>query len=229
MFLDGGRATMSSKKPRVDHFANARRITLLGLPSIHRCQFCESRGKTCFIDPLEMPGKCAECVRRKRACVPVTLETLDAIGDKLADDLARDRKEWQRLFEAMGQLQARIARNERLQQENNRQSSEKFDCVARELEESGDLEPPGSEGVDWSFLRSSPTPAAGESLLPFEREVRYPAEIVEVVSRPIVPDAVPSLVGRGVPDVVFYLLPCLSEVAQRFPRAFFLGIPFPLD
>jgi hypothetical protein len=104
----------------------------------------------CWGDPADMSGKCAECVRRKRPCVSTSLDTLDAISDRIVDDIKQTEAERERLLEAVALLQAKLLRLRALQKDNNRKTASQLACIAREMEESGELVP--SSSLDWNAL-----------------------------------------------------------------------------
>ena len=142
---------MSSRKSS-DRHSRHRRILANPFNALVPCDFCSSRNRCCvyIADFSLMP--CAECARRGKECVTSSWEKLDRVDDDLAAKIEADKKEMDettrealRLFSRMSELQARIDRNSKVRDANNKLLNAKIACVSREVSSSDGNPPPDLE------------------------------------------------------------------------------------
>lgn len=87
-------------------------------------------------------NKYAECTRRRKPYITTSQAAIDYTYDKLTKELASDKQTRDELFERLAEIQARIARKQRLKDSADKQAKEKLECLVRESVESGKLSSP---------------------------------------------------------------------------------------
>jgi len=127
---------MTSRQQR-DRLRNAAHTRSFQYENPSPCDHCCERNKTCLIMPSG-EGKCAECERRGRPCVSSSWVALDRAGDNLSSKIAEDEGRVERLLDELDEVRRRLVRNRKVQEQNNKKASDKWECLVRETAESGE-------------------------------------------------------------------------------------------
>ncbi len=134
--------------------ALAKTILQFGIiPSI-ACERCSSTSKVCI--RMEGRPKCAECTRRGRPCVPVSLESLNRVHEKLESQLDKAEAEHAAQLDVLQRLNSKILRLRTTIRQNKSRAVRKAQCVAAEL---------GSDNDGITDDETSSEPANFDSLL----------------------------------------------------------------
>ena len=85
-----------------------------GVVTASPCNFCVLRGLNCVKIPGNENLKCAKCTRQGKPCVSLSWASLDTSCDNLHEDLAGDEVERDTLLEHLSEVQARVARKQKV-------------------------------------------------------------------------------------------------------------------
>jgi hypothetical protein len=95
------------------------------------CDRCFDAGHDCFIMPNANRLKCAECVRMGRPCVNLSWESLDKTRAEYEEKVEKDEQ-------LLAEVIARLLRNKKILAQAKDRAAKKAECLANELEESGE-------------------------------------------------------------------------------------------
>ena len=114
-----------------NRLALAKTILQFGIVASVACNRCCSSSKVCI--RMEGRSKCAECTRRGRPCVPVSLDSLNQVHEKLESQLEKVEVEHAAQLESLQQLNSKILRLRKTIRQNKARTLRKVDCVVAEL------------------------------------------------------------------------------------------------
>ena len=162
---------MSSKKSH-NHFSLFKTIQTKGYPSPTACDYCSSVSSLCVV--MEGHPKCAECTHCGRPCVPVSLESLNQVHNRLIAELEAAEAEHLQISKEQSQITEKqshvliwITHLHRTLKQNKTCIISKVQCIATELDEdingvSGDENDPNSlnpfSSILWEDLTSTSPP-----------------------------------------------------------------------
>jgi hypothetical protein len=95
------------------------------------CDRCFASGHDCYVMPSSNRLKCAECVRVGRPCVNLSWESLDKTRAEYEKKVEEDEK-------LLADVIARLLRNKKILAQAKDRAAKKAECLANELEESGE-------------------------------------------------------------------------------------------
>ena len=109
-----------------------------GVVTASPCNFCVLRGLDC----VKMSGneklKCAECTHRGKPCVSLSWASLDTSRNNLREDLVVDEVEWDALLEHLSEVQASVARKQKVLEQVEGHTQKKLRCLVEEMEAEGE-------------------------------------------------------------------------------------------
>ena len=154
--------------------ALAKTILQFGIIPSTACECCSSTFKVCIC--MKGRSKCAECTRRGRPCVPVSLESLNRVHKKLKSQLNKAEAEHAAQLDVLQRLNLKILRLCTTIRQNKSCAVQKAQCVAAEL---------GSDNNGITDDETSSEPANFDSLLQamslsFFNNLEPPSQTVEV-------------------------------------------------
>ena len=85
-----------------------------GVMTASPCNFCVLRGLNCVKMPGDKNLKCAKCTGQGKPCVLLSWASLDTSRNNLREDLVGDEVEWDTLLEHLSEVQARVARKQKV-------------------------------------------------------------------------------------------------------------------
>ena len=89
-----------------------------------------------------MPGdeklKCAECTHQGKLCVSLSWTSLDTSRNNLHEDLVVDEVEWDALLECLSEVQASVARKQKVLEQVEGHARKKLCCLVEEMEAEGE-------------------------------------------------------------------------------------------
>ena len=89
-----------------------------------------------------MPGnkklKCAKCTHQEKPCVSFSWASLDTSRNNLCEDLVGDEVEWDTLLECLSEVQARVARKQKVLEQVEGHAQKKLHCLVEEMEAEGE-------------------------------------------------------------------------------------------
>jgi len=156
--------------------ALARTILQFDIIPPTACERCSSTFKVCIC--MKGRSKCAECTRRGRPCVLVSLESLNRVHEKLESQLDKAKAEHAAQLNILQRLNSKILRLRTTIRQNKSRAVQKAQCVAAEL---------GSDNNEITDDETSSEPANFDSLLQamspgFFNNLEPPSQTVEVFS-----------------------------------------------
>lgn len=113
----------------------AAEIHRSGHPAESPCDRCFLSNKSCVVMSTAGRLRCSECVRLGRPCVNLSWESLDRTREEYSEKVRVDE-------EKLADLLARLLRNKKILRQAEERARKKAECLASELEQSGELEEP---------------------------------------------------------------------------------------
>lgn len=110
----------------------AKEIADYGSPATFSCDRCFTHGSLCIIMEGSSRLRCSECVRHGRKCVSLSWESLDRTREEY-------RKKVEKEEEELAAVLARLMRYKRILKQADERSKRKAQCLASEMEESGEF------------------------------------------------------------------------------------------
>ena len=82
--------------------------------------------------------KCAKCTHQGKPCVSLSWASLDTSRNNLHEDLAGDEVEWDTLLERLSEVQACVARKQKVLEQVEGHTQKKLCCLVKEMEAEGE-------------------------------------------------------------------------------------------
>ena len=123
-------SSSSVKKRRLE-----TEISNYGIPVLFACFRCVENGKCYIVMDSSKRLKCSECVKAGKPCVGLSWESLDKTREKL-------RKEIDEHEDELAEVMAKLMRKKKILRQADERAKRKAECLAAEMEESGELDAP---------------------------------------------------------------------------------------
>ena len=164
--FSGRHATMSRKTQ--NRLRLASEIERNGRPVAIACERCISSNRLCIAMSNSSRLKCSECVRQGKPCVNLSWSALDRTREEYQKKVDNDE-------ELLATVMARLMRNKKILRQAEERAKRKAECLADEMETSGEAKEP--EDCPAADACVGLSPAVWESLAQLDNFIDFSADV----------------------------------------------------